>query len=376
MYFQFRFCFSNQRTNFQHVSLEDSALFTVEMQSVVFQERTTFRHTLAHEPCGAVQSGGFPVTFCTETITFFHQTLRSQSRNLVKVTEVVEVGSKCFGTCIFQDTTESDFCFCRVPHFGISFCSGFFQFRSMVIFFEVSIYHCLYIFVFHCIVVLHQVVYRTVVYVVTQNLFSGYLVTISNSNVVHLVTETDNQHILCISPSSANTHPCCNLTLCFFILPVSYHYLTVFTHTGYNVAEFTVTMSRLVQVHKVHIHGIPRNFFVELSMEVQQRLLQFLQTVNPHLGRRESVHPGDNADTFLIIVSSFESFSYFFRRVYCPLINHLYRQFTAGVQSSYHFITVCVYCDNCVTSVQELCSGYEPYFILIKCVHNVLIFNC
>ena len=36
------------------------------------------------------------------------------------------------------------------------------------------------------------------------------------------------------------------------------------------------------------------------------------------------------------------------------------------------------YCDNCVTSVQKLCSCYEPYFILIKCVRNViaLIFNC
>ena len=157
---------------------------------------------------------------------------------------------------------------------------------------------------------------------------------------------------------------------------MAYHYLTVFTHTGYNVAEFTVTVSRLVQVHEVHIHGIPRNFFIELSMEMQQRLLQFLQTVNPHLGRRESVHPSDNTDTFLIIVSSFESLSNFFRRVYRTFIHHLYRQFAAGVQSGYHFITVCVYCDNCVTSVQELCSGYEPYFILIKCVHNVLIFNC
>ena len=37
----------------------------------------------------------------------------------------------------------------------------------------------------------------------------------------------------------------------------------------------------------------------------------------------------------------------------------------------HHFITMCVYCDNCVTSVQELCSGYEPYFILFKCVHTI-----
>ena len=48
-------------------------------------------------------------------------------------------------------------------------------------------------------------------------------------------------------------------------------------------------------------------------------------------------------------------------------------------ESVNHFIRVCVSCDYCVTSVQKLCSCYEPYFILIKCViHNViaLIFNC
>ena len=32
-------------------------------------------------------------------------------------------------------------------------------------------------------------------------------------------------------------------------------------------------------------------------------------------------------------------------------------------------VRMCVYCDYCVTSVQKLCSCYEPYFILIKCVH-------
>ena len=30
--------------------------------------------------------------------------------------------------------------------------------------------------------------------------------------------------------------------------------------------EFAVTMGGLIQIHEVHIHGIPRNFLIELSV--------------------------------------------------------------------------------------------------------------
>ena len=90
------------------------------------------------------------------------------------------------------------------------------------------------------------------------------------------------------------------------------------------------------------------------------------------------MHPSDYTDTFFIVIGCFEYSFHFFRRVGSTFVYHLDREFTGFIQSVYHFIRMCVYCDYCVTSVQKLCSCYEPYFILIKYViHNViaLIFN-
>ena len=86
------------------------------------------------------------------------------------------------------------------------------------------------------------------------------------------------------------------------------------------------------------------------------------------------MHPSDDTDTFFFVVSCFEHCFYFFRRVGSSFIYYFHRQFAAGIQTCYHFVTVCVYCDNCIASVKELSSGYEPYFILIKCVHSDFMF--
>ena len=87
--------------------------------------------------------------------------------------------------------------------------------------------------------------------------------------IIHLIAETDDQHILRVSPTCANTHPDSNLMQCFFFFPVAYHYFATDAHTGTDMSELAVAVSRLVQIHKVHIHCIPRNFLVELSMQVQ-----------------------------------------------------------------------------------------------------------
>ena len=61
-------------------------------------------------------------------------------------------------------------------------------------------------------------------------------------------------------------------------------------------------MSTLVEVHEIHVDVVPWNFGIVLGVQVQQRLVQNLQTVNPHLGWRESVHPCDDTHTMSIVV--------------------------------------------------------------------------
>ena len=62
-------------------------------------------------------------------------------------------------------------------------------------------------------------------------------------------------------------------------------------------------MSTLVEVHEVHVHSVPRNLLVELSVEVKERLAEDLHTVDPHLCRRECMHPCDDTDALLVSLS-------------------------------------------------------------------------
>ena len=54
VHFQFRLLFGNQWTDFQHVCLQDGALFSVEVQRIVFEEGAPLRHALTHHPSGTV----------------------------------------------------------------------------------------------------------------------------------------------------------------------------------------------------------------------------------------------------------------------------------------------------------------------------------
>jgi hypothetical protein len=51
----------------------------------------------------------------------------------------------------------------------------------------------------------------------------------------------------------------------------------------------------LVEVHEVHVDGRPRQRHAGLGVQVEQRLLQRVEAGDPHLGRRERVHPRDHA---------------------------------------------------------------------------------
>ena len=55
-------------------------------------------------------------------------------------------------------------------------------------------------------------------------------------------------------------------------------------------------MGSLVQVHEIHVDLGPRNLPVVLSVKMGKGFFEQAQTGDPHLGRREGVHPGNQAD--------------------------------------------------------------------------------
>ena len=63
-----------------------------------------------------------------------------------------------------------------------------------------------------------------------------------------------------------------------------------------DVAELAVAVRGLVEVHEVEVDLRPGQFDVRLRVQVQQRLLQRVESGDPHLRGAEGVHPGDQPD--------------------------------------------------------------------------------
>ena len=70
---------------------------------------------------------------------------------------------------------------------------------------EINLYELVNLSVGHLLVVFHQLAYGAVVNVVAHAELSINLVTVGYGYVVHLVAESQDEHVLSISPSSCNT---------------------------------------------------------------------------------------------------------------------------------------------------------------------------
>ena len=71
-----------------------------------------------------------------------------------------------------------------------------------------------------------------------------------------------------------------------------------------DVAVLSVAVRRLVQVHEIHVDLVVGKLLIRLGVQMQQGLGQDLKALDPHLCRGEGVHPGDDADTVVVIFRS------------------------------------------------------------------------
>ena len=120
---------------------------------------------------------------------------------------------------------------------------------------------------------------------VSQTLLELNAVAIGNGNVVHVHTEHQTTNIVSISNTCCYACPYSNLLLSLLVLPITTNNFAGDAHTSADMSELDVTMSTLVEVHEVHVDLAPGNLGVILGVEVKQRLLQLLQTLDPHLCR-------------------------------------------------------------------------------------------
>src|SRR5688572_29734769 len=94
----------------------------------------------------------------------------------------------------------------------------------------------------------------------------------------------------------------------FFILPMTYYNFPAQPHPGHYKTKFTVSVSTLIQVHKVHVNTLPWDIAIELSVQMKQRFPQYLKATNPHFSWRKSVHPCNYSNTVLAGIGITDTF--------------------------------------------------------------------
>ena len=122
------------------------------------------------------------------------------------------------------------------------------------------------------------------------------LVALGDRDLAHVVAEAGDLQRLRLVPAGGRTGPDAHARRDLRVAPVADDRLPAQAHPRLEEPELTISVCRLVQVHEVHVDLRPRQVAVELRVEMEQRLLQRTQPGDPHLRRREGVHPCDHAD--------------------------------------------------------------------------------
>ena len=190
------------------------------------------------------------------------------------------------------------------------------------------------------------------------------LIALSACNVTHGVSEAGYLDIEALVCSNCYILPACNLLNNLFILPVTINNLVIDAQTAVYIAIFSVTMSTLMEVHVVKVNIRIWNFVEILSCQMKQRLLQQLSSTNPILSWRECVHPGNNTCYVIIIINVLHQLSNLIRGSHNSLEHNSVRQLSAGIQSSYNFLSICSNTLECLFTIQVLASCNKPEFII------------
>ncbi len=136
--------------DFQHVALKDGCVVTIEVKRVVLKEGSTAFKALTHEPCCTIEASALPVTLSTEAVAVVHQTLRSETWNLIEamtgllninITEVIEVRCEALGTISLQHGTDRKLSLGCIPDLFVFNRRLIFQIVGYLIFLEVDIVH-------------------------------------------------------------------------------------------------------------------------------------------------------------------------------------------------------------------------------------------
>ena len=289
----------DRRAHLEHVRPEDLLLPWDEVIRVVLHERGAAGASLAHGLDRCQDCGRLPVALAAEAVAVRHQALHGDARQLPQPAEVLEVRRERAESAVPQELSH--------PEFD---ARGVAQRLSARAVGAQHVGHVVGAVVVGCQRVDlcitdgvddgHEIVHAPGIDGDAEATLGLHLVAFGDGHVAHVVAEPRQAQRAQRGRAPGCPHPGRDAVPHPRIRRVSGDGLAGHTEPALDVSELPVPVRGLVQVHEVHVDLGPRQRLRGLGVQVQHRLLQHRQPGDPHLGRRERVHPRDHADASVV----------------------------------------------------------------------------
>ena len=296
MDFQARRAGRDRRTHLEHVRAEDALGAGPVVVGVVLHERGAAGQPVRHDLQCPEQQRGLPVALAAEAVAVGHQALHRQPGQLAQTTEVLEIRGERAEAAVGEEHPKPGFDARAVAQRVMSLAAQQ-EFRGNGVGVEVFADQFVDGRLGNVIDHGDEVVDGVGVDRCAEVQFGVDLVAFGDRDTAHVVTEAGELEVPHGIPRGGDPSPGRNSVSGVLVVDVARDRGARNSDSRLDVAEFPVAVCGLVQVHEVHVETGPGECFVGLRVKVQQRLAQRVEAPDPHLGRGERVHPGDDSDT-------------------------------------------------------------------------------
>ena len=281
------------RADLQHVRAEGLRRARTEVVGVVLHEGGAAGQPVGHRLDRAQQDRGLPVALAAEAVAVGHQPLHGDAGQLAQAAEVLEVGGEGAEAAVGEEGPQAGLDPGRLAQRVVPVAAAT-QLRDHVVGLLVLGRQLGDPLVLHGVDHRDQVVDAPGVHRDAEADLGLHLVALGHRDVAHVVAEAGDLEVLDGVPADRRAGPGADLDPDGRVAGVAEDHLAVHPHPGLHGGELPVAVRGLVEVHEVHVDGRPRQRRAGLRVQVQERLAQGLQPADPHLGRGERVHPGDD----------------------------------------------------------------------------------
>ena len=382
MHLQARLVFRDGGADFQHVGAQHHFISRFEVIGVVFHKGGSLAGRTCHQLGEADHGGRLPVSLATESIPCGHETLHGQTGQLIQSVQIFECGRERAISTLFQECFHGNFV-TGLHTDGVPGRTGHLcRFREIV---RLLVFRHQGIHLGFCdrLGTGNQIPDAIAVHSPAEPDLRLHLVSLGDGHIAHVVAKAGHLELAGFHIADRGTHPGANLRQHALILPEAHHNLARDAHAGANETVLAIAMGGLVQVHEIHVDFIPRNIAVVLRVQVQQRLAQQGKAGNPHLGRRERVHPGDDAGTFRVRVGRFADGRDFCRCFHNGLENNAAGDVGVRVHALGNFLGMRRHLIERFRTIEVLAAGDEPDVVLVEfwkvfhvCILRLLNLGC